>query len=319
MNPGTMNPPNPNPMARLGALSAESGRRGVWLALLAALVVLALSFAGLQATGTAPTDVLRQAAGTPHTVMIKGYAYSPAALTVKVGDTVTWTNMDTAPHTVTVTSGPEKFNSGNLAKGESFSYTFTKPGTYAYYCAVHPDMKASVTVTGSAPAPTPAPTPTTHPTPTPTPNPTPTPTSTPTVVPTPAPAPTHTSTPTPTSPPMPMPTTSSECTGADAAADAFLQHFYAAHLEVSPLDQVLDALDTDQYAKTHTVLLGNMLAPLVGGSEGALDAFLQHVYAAHLGESPTEQVADLADLDQYVKTHTVLIGNMLAPLSGTGC
>jgi plastocyanin len=301
MNPGTM----------ISGTAVTTGRRGVWLLLLAALVAAALSFAGLQASGRTPTDVLRQTAASTHTVMIKGYAYSPASLTVNVGDTVTWTNMDTAPHTVTVTSGPEKFASANLAKGESFSFTFSKAGTYAYYCAVHPDMKATVTVAGTAPAPAPTPTPTTHPTPAPT------PTATPTTHPTPAPTPTATTTPTPTSTPMPMP--SSECTGAEAAADVFLQHFYAAHLEISPLEQVLQALDVDPYTKTHTVLIANMIAPLVGGSEDTLDVFLQHVYAGHLGESPTQQVADIADLDQYVKTHTVLIGNMLAPLSGSGC
>jgi plastocyanin len=305
MNPGTM----------ISGSAPSIGRRGVWLLLLAALAAAVLSFAGLQAGGGAPTDVLRQTAATTHTVMIKGYAYSPAAPTVSVGDTVTWTNMDTAPHTVTVTSGPEKFNSGNLANGESYSFTFTKPGTYAYYCAVHPDMKATVTVTGSAPTPTPTPTPTTHPMPTPTPTTTSAPTTHPTPTPTPAPTPTVK----PTGTPMPMPMPSSECTGAEVAADAFLQHFYAAHLEVSPLDQVVQALDIDPYTKTHTVLIGNMIAPLVSGSEDALDAFLQHVYAGHLGESPTEQVADAADLDQYVKTHTVLIGNMLAPLTGSGC
>jgi plastocyanin len=61
--------------------------------------------------------------------------------------------MDSAPHTVTVSSGPEKFGSPNLQKGDSFSYKFTKPGTYDYYCAVHPDMKGSVTVTGGATTP----------------------------------------------------------------------------------------------------------------------------------------------------------------------
>ena len=152
--------------------------------------------------------------------MIQNYKFSPAALTVAVGDTVKWTNMDTAPHTVTVTSGPVKFNSGNLAKGESFSYTFTKAGTYAYYCAVHPDMTAKVTVTGSTPT-TPTPTPTTPKPTTPVPT-TPTPT-----------------TPTPTMPPMGG---GDACTGLDSTVDAFLQHFYAAHLETSLGQQVTDAL-----------------------------------------------------------------------------
>lgn len=116
--------------------------------------------------------------------------------------------------------------------------------------------------------------------------------------------------------PMAAPAATSECAGAKPAADAFMQHLQAAHLATSPGQQVADATDVDAYTKAHTVLLGNMLAPLVGGLEGSTDSFLQHVYAAHLGESPTEQVADLADPDQYVKTHTVMAQNMITPLVG---
>jgi plastocyanin len=216
---------------------------------------------------------------TTKTVMIKNYAFSPATLTVNVGDTVTWTNMDTAPHTVTVSSGPVKFNSGNLSTGESFSYTFTAAGTYSYYCAVHPDMVAKVVVNGSG----------TTPSPTPTPVPTPTPT-------------------------MPMP--SSGCEGLEAAVDAFMQHFYSAHLETSPGQQLSDALNVDQYTKTHTVLIENMLKPLLGGAQSSLDVFLQHVYAAHLETSPGQQAQEALNFDQYVKTHTVMIENMIKPLAG---
>jgi hypothetical protein len=116
--------------------------------------------------------------------------------------------------------------------------------------------------------------------------------------------------------PMTAPSTPSACTGTKPAAGAFMQHLEAAHLETSPVQQVSDATDVDAYTKAHTVLLGSMLAPLVGGLEGSTDSFLQHVYAAHLGESPTEQVADAADPDQYVKTHTVMAQNMITPLVG---
>jgi plastocyanin len=216
---------------------------------------------------------------TTKTVEIKNYAFSPAALTVNVGDTVTWTNMDTAPHTVTVTSGPVKFNSGNLSTGQSFSYTFTTAGTYSYYCAVHPDMVAKVVVNGSG----------TTPTPTPTPVPTPTPT-------------------------MPMPAPG--CEGLQAAVDAFMQHFYSAHLETSVGQQLSDALNVDQYTKTHTVLIENMLKPLRGGAQSSLDVFLQHLYAAHLETSPGQQAQDALNFNQYVKTHTVMIENMIKPLAG---
>jgi len=227
------------------------------------------------------------AAVTTKQVDIMNYTYSPATLTINVGDTVTWTNMDTAPHTVTVTSGPVKFKSPNLAKGESFTYTFTEAGTYDYYCAVHPDMVAKVVVKGSGSTPTPTPTPS------------------------PDPEPEPTEEPSPTMPPMPA-----ACGGLEAAVDAFMQHFYAAHLETSLLQQAQDALAVDQYVKTHTVLIENMLKPLLGGLQSSVDTFLEHVYAAHLETSPTQQVADALALDQYIKTHTVMIENMVKPLVG---
>jgi plastocyanin len=78
-------------------------------------------------------------------VQIVNFAYAPANIQVPAGTQVTWTNLDTAPHTVTFTAS--KQGSGALQQGQSFSYTFATPGTYAYYCAVHPYMKAVVTVT----------------------------------------------------------------------------------------------------------------------------------------------------------------------------
>ena len=78
-------------------------------------------------------------------VQIVNFAYTPANIQVKSGTTVTWTNQDTAPHTVTFKNGMK--DSGVLQQGQSFSYTFTTPGTYQYYCTVHPYMVATVTVT----------------------------------------------------------------------------------------------------------------------------------------------------------------------------
>src|SRR5207302_2656689 len=94
-------------------------------------------------------------------VMMQNYAYSPATLTVRAGDTVTWTQHDDAPHDVVTTSAPVAFRSPRLSAGQSWSYTFRQPGTYSYYCSVHPDMRASVTVlpapTTAAPKPASAP------------------------------------------------------------------------------------------------------------------------------------------------------------------
>ncbi len=78
-------------------------------------------------------------------VAIQGYAFSQPALTIKVGDIVVWTNMDSAPHTVTSDSGSE-LSSSSLSNGQTYSHTFTTAGTYSYHCGIHPNMKATVTV-----------------------------------------------------------------------------------------------------------------------------------------------------------------------------
>jgi hypothetical protein len=95
---------------------------------------------------------------------------------------------------------------------------------------------------------------------------------------------------------------------------AFIAHFKAGHLEPSLAAQVADLLNLDQYVKTHTVLVENMIIPILGSDKSTLDAFLTHFKAGHLQLSPLEQVADLLSTDQYVKTHTVLIENMIIPL-----
>lgn len=78
-------------------------------------------------------------------IQIIGYAFDPEEVTIKVGDTITWTNMDSAQHTVVSTSGKE-LASERLSKGNSYFHTFTKAGTYYYYCTLHPSMKAKVIV-----------------------------------------------------------------------------------------------------------------------------------------------------------------------------
>lgn len=72
--------------------------------------------------------------------------YSPSPYTIKVGATVTWVNKDATTHTVT-SSGVTLFDSGNLAPGATYSFTFTQPGTYQYYCTIHPWMKGTIVVT----------------------------------------------------------------------------------------------------------------------------------------------------------------------------
>jgi plastocyanin len=83
---------------------------------------------------------------TGESVSIQNFAYHPANLQVKVGTTVTWTNQDTAPHTVTFRDNTLT-SSGLLQKGAVYRYTFTHAGTFTYYCQVHPAMTAQVVVT----------------------------------------------------------------------------------------------------------------------------------------------------------------------------
>lgn len=90
-----------------------------------------------------PVDV---APTEPNVVNINNFAFSPKELTVAVGTTVTWTNKDEEPHTVVNAASPPAFKSAALDGGDKFSFTFTKPGTYRYFCSVHPFMVATVVV-----------------------------------------------------------------------------------------------------------------------------------------------------------------------------
>jgi plastocyanin len=79
-----------------------------------------------------------------NTVSIANFSFSPSSLMVTKGTTVTWTNNDSAPHTVTADDG--SFTSGTLNQGDTYSYTFDAAGTINYHCSIHPMMKASVMV-----------------------------------------------------------------------------------------------------------------------------------------------------------------------------
>ncbi|MDA0524286.1 cupredoxin domain-containing protein [Methanococcoides alaskense] len=77
-------------------------------------------------------------------VIIENFEFAPEEIRISVGDTITWTNLDTAPHTAT--DNNDMFDSGTLAEGESFSMTFEEAGTYDYICTIHPYMKGTVIV-----------------------------------------------------------------------------------------------------------------------------------------------------------------------------
>lgn len=78
-------------------------------------------------------------------VKIDNFSFSPATITVPAGTTIRWTNRDDIPHTV-VSEDKTTFKSKVLDTDEQFSYTFTKPGTYSYFCSIHPKMTAKVVV-----------------------------------------------------------------------------------------------------------------------------------------------------------------------------
>ena len=77
-------------------------------------------------------------------VKIDNFSFGPATITVPAGTTVTWTNRDDIPHTVV--SDDKIFKSKVLDTDEKFSFTFSKPGTYPYFCSVHPKMTGKVVV-----------------------------------------------------------------------------------------------------------------------------------------------------------------------------
>jgi plastocyanin len=85
-------------------------------------------------------------AGNAVAADIRGFVFEPAAIRAKVGQEVTWTNHDPAPHTVTQEGGG--FDSGRMAANRTFTHTFDQPGEYRYICALHPGMKGTVIVTG---------------------------------------------------------------------------------------------------------------------------------------------------------------------------
>ena len=138
------------------------------IARLAAFAALLL-FIGLASTATAATA----------TVEIAGFAFSPPSLTINAGDTVTWTNRDSAQHSAVFANGGPRIRA--LSNGQSDSITFATSGTFNYVCGIHgASMSGTVIVRAAATAP-----PTIAPTPVPTVAATPVPTVAPTVEPTP--------------------------------------------------------------------------------------------------------------------------------------
>ena len=123
---------------------------GVVAIALAAVMLSGLALGmscGSPAATPSPTPTPTPGNGSPPpatTVEIADFAFVPAVIAVPVGATVTWSNSDTVIHTVNSRDG--RFDSPNLSRGDTFSYTFTEAGTFDYYCAVHFYMEGTVNV-----------------------------------------------------------------------------------------------------------------------------------------------------------------------------
>jgi len=126
----------------------------MYLLLVMALLIIALPLAGCAGTGktvsttgaeTTAAATTSGGAGAKNEISIEGNSFKPDSLTIKVGDTVTWINKDSYNHTVKAKNG--EFDSGNMANGAKFSFTFDKEGTYDYICSIHTFMTGKIVVT----------------------------------------------------------------------------------------------------------------------------------------------------------------------------
>lgn len=102
-----------------------------------------LLLGGLAVVGTKSARAGSPSSAT-NEIKIDNFSFTPPTVTVAAGTTVTWTNSDDVPHTIV--SDDKVFKSKVLDTDEKFSYTFSKPGTYPYFCSLHPKMIAKVVV-----------------------------------------------------------------------------------------------------------------------------------------------------------------------------
>ena len=116
-------------------------KRTVWSLGIASVAILILIAAGAQVSGSAMAQDTKPAETA---VKIDNFIFSPNPITVAAGTTVRWTNRDDIPHNIV--SDDKSFKSKALDTDETFAYTFTKPGTYTYFCSIHPRMTGKIVV-----------------------------------------------------------------------------------------------------------------------------------------------------------------------------
>jgi plastocyanin len=115
--------------------------------------VLAVAVAGCGSSSSSSSSSTAASSGTTSTtpsagshVVMKNLAFAPRKINAKVGQTIDWTNQDTAAHNVSYVSGPKFKSSGTLNTGSKFSLKLTQPGTIHYVCTIHPFMTATIVV-----------------------------------------------------------------------------------------------------------------------------------------------------------------------------
>jgi plastocyanin len=117
-------------------------RRSVFIA--SVTTMAAMSLCGIVAEHKSFMASAQEKPASTAEVKIDNFVFGPAAVTVTAGTTVTWINRDDIPHTVVSTD--KVFKSKVLDTDEKFSFTFTKPGEYPYFCSIHPKMTGKVIV-----------------------------------------------------------------------------------------------------------------------------------------------------------------------------
>ena len=93
---------------------------------------------------SAPSKNRQASAAAANQVIIENFSFAPATLTVKTGSKITWINRDDVPHTVN--ENDKLFKSSTMDTDDQFSYTFNSPGTFSYFCALHPKMTGQIIV-----------------------------------------------------------------------------------------------------------------------------------------------------------------------------
>jgi plastocyanin len=107
-------------------------------------LAIALPLAVVAVLFVHPTRAKSEGKSSPNEVRLDNFSFAPETLTVSVNSTVTWVNKDDVPHVIA--SNDDLFKSKGLDTDDKYSYTFTKAGTYAYYCSIHPKMVGKIVV-----------------------------------------------------------------------------------------------------------------------------------------------------------------------------